>query len=202
MNRLSVAILVLACAGVAHAEEPQRTWLSQRTTAAPATASPSGGARNWRTLAAAGLFLGLGAAVWWTKKHGKKTPLARRRVPVDVIGTTRVGPKAQVVVVRVAGRTALLGVTETSVARLAWLKLEAEREVERVAELPAAEKAPSFGTVLRDALGFKKNPEPALEIAEQTVDVVHARASAEEPEIVMVETQAAGLVARLKELRQ
>ncbi|HET9957420.1 MAG TPA: flagellar biosynthetic protein FliO, partial [Polyangiaceae bacterium] len=65
---------------------------------------------------------------------------AAQRSALTLEGAVRVGPRAQVVVVNVAGRKLLLGVTESEVSRLAWLddgmEPEAESEPER-AEAPA-----------------------------------------------------------------
>ena len=81
----------------------------------------------------AGLLLVLGAlggATLYFKRRGKtgiKEPLAQSRL--RVLSSTRIGPKAHAVVITVAGRQMLLGVTDSSVKRLAFID-ELEDEVE------------------------------------------------------------------------
>jgi flagellar biogenesis protein FliO len=182
------------------------------------------------------VLAGLGGAAFWLKRKrgGKVAPSVAPAI--RVVSSTRVGPKAHAVVANVAGRVVLLGVTDHSVQRLAWLDAPAEdgRPEEAAEEadalfdppgyeppraMPAArfdapKAAPAsgrgFGELLRSALG-KSAPEPpsaALAIAESTQDHYSpsapraadmGRRKATEP-MLSVESQAAGLVARLQEL--
>jgi len=232
-------LLALAAAAPVRADEPPdageapRSWLAQRGNAALVTAPPQSAGATGMRIGAGVVLLALAALA--SLRALRKQRKARGSVAVAsvaVVGSTRVGPKAHAVVVRVGNRLALLGVTDQSVARLGWLPSGAlgdAPEIKRV-ESEAVEpelvrarargpkrseptsapapvrtpRAPGFGELLRDALGIGKpaSPEPALVLAEATRDVF----TSSEPErrrpsdSIDVETQARGLVSRLREL--
>lgn len=101
------------------------SWLAHRAgSATPAEARPSTGPVMVRSLAAIALLAGLGATALFVRKRrgsGLLAPVVRNDFRINVLGSTRVGPKAHAVVASVAGRVLLLGVTDNAVQKLAWL---------------------------------------------------------------------------------
>src|SRR5882724_7126614 len=85
-----------------------------------------------------GLLLGVGAvggAALYLKRRGKvegTRAVAKQRL--SVLSSTRIGPKAHAVVISVAGRQMLLGVTDSSVKRLAFIDELEDEETERERE--------------------------------------------------------------------
>ena len=159
----------------------ERSWLRPNaahggTEAKMAALSPGKAAALLVLVSAAG------AAIWMRRRRNRSSGRPGS-VHIQVLGATRVGTKADAVVARVGQRLILLGVTESSVTRLAWLDeasgLEAgttERDAEplslqrpRLSPAPVTEFAASgrrrlpaatdrgrsrFGELLRDAVGF------------------------------------------------
>lgn len=169
------------------------SWLATRpqpkaSAATGKSALPSGG-----RMVGLVLVLGaLGAATLYFKRRGKvdvKSPVAQQRL--RVLSSTRIGPKAHAVVITVAGRQMLLGVTDSSVKRLAFIdELEEDAEeraheraerapavrpnplatraaaiaVRTVSPEPAPAKAGSFADLLKTAFG-KRAPVEASDAA-------------------------------------
>lgn len=141
MKTLSAGILALVVGGLApsaHADVPspaQKAWLAH--TPAPPVAKPESTRGTLvRSFAATALLAGLGAAALVLRKRRVAHPMRGASVPVNVLGTTKVGPKAYAVVVSVAGQRLLLGVTDNAVAQLAVL------DDPLSAETLASERAP------------------------------------------------------------
>jgi flagellar biogenesis protein FliO len=132
-GRVCAGLLTLcACAlspAQAFADSPDAgadspSWLAHRGTGAvEPEARPSTGPVMVRSLAAIALLAGLGATALFLKKRrgGLLAPVVRNDFRINVLGSTRVGPKAHAVVASVAGRVLLLGVTDNAVQKLAWL---------------------------------------------------------------------------------
>ncbi len=147
----------------------QREWLAS---AAGPKVTSQGEGTAWRTLGALLGLSALGGAVLWARRR-KTAVLAGAATPrLDVVSSAKVGPKSQVVLTRVGGRLLLLGVTDASVRRLAWLPddaapaaKQAEEPEAGVVELPAPANdigracaegprpEPGFADILRTALG-------------------------------------------------
>lgn len=179
------------------------SWLATR----PAPKAPVAGGKS--ALPSLGRLLGLfvvlgslGAAVVYFKRRGRgpgKLPAAAQRL--NVVSSTRIGPKAHAVIISVAGRQMLLGVTDSSVKRLAFIdeltEEEDERERSREANpvrravdqarergagiavrnvTPEPPKPGSFSDILKTAFG--KRPAPPREadaasiLAAETQDTV------------------------------
>jgi flagellar biogenesis protein FliO len=136
-----------------------------------------------------------GAAIYLklAKRRGAGPAVSRK---LEVLDTARVGPKAQVVMVAVGGRQLLLGVTEQSVQRLAWVPAEKKIEiVEAKAEAePKSEREPAPAPVVQQGpfahilKSFTQARAPvhaesdaALKIAAETQDFVERRTVAVEP---------------------
>jgi flagellar biogenesis protein FliO len=108
---------------------PARPWLRaagkpMRAAIAPApeVASP------WRALGVLFVLATLGGAAFVARKKRVTHPcLPESATRVRVLSSARIGPKANAVVAEVGGRVLLLGVTDTSVARLAWLDRDTAR---------------------------------------------------------------------------
>jgi flagellar biogenesis protein FliO len=122
-------------AAAAHAdEEPDASlkspsWLASRSSspkaARPVAAGPSLGlGRSVGVLLLVGV-LGGSALYLRSKKH--KTPKARL-AQLRVLGSTKLGGRASLVLAEVAGRKILLGVTDGSVNKLGWLEPDAEED--------------------------------------------------------------------------
>jgi flagellar biogenesis protein FliO len=152
-------------------------------------------------------FAALGGGVlFWRKKRERVAATQQAGLMLEVLASTRLGPKAQAVVARVGTKVVLLGVTDQNVQKLAWLdarKLALPKAVEALPAPPPRATSPGFAEVIRDVLGRAPAVRPAADaaviIAERTEDVyvpsAHSRPA-------RIETQAAGLVARLRELER
>jgi flagellar biogenesis protein FliO len=165
----------------------------------------------------------LGGAALYLKRRGKvEGTRAVVKQRLSVVSSTRIGPKAHAVVISVAGRQMLLGVTDSSVKRLAFIDEvedeanEREHEPARRASpatrgaaiavrevAPEAAKAGSFSDLLKTAFG-KRAPVQASDaasiLAAETLDSVGGKPAQGNPSNVRmldVEGQAQGLVRRL-----
>ena len=190
------------------ASDAPRAWLSQRGQAPlsndRAGGSPSGARALLGLVAMAALA---GGVMFWRKKRDRAVKTEQAGLMLEVLASTRLGPKAQAVVARVGKKVVLLGVTEHSVQKLAWLdgrKLTAPAAAlpEPAAPVEPRPQAPGFAQVIRDVLGRTPPARPAdaaVVLAEETRDVYVPSA---ERRPARIETQAAGLVARLRELER
>ena len=206
-----IVISLTSTAAIARSSQSgaQRTWLrpdSQHQLSASASSSRGTVGKSIALIAGVTMV----GYFFWRKlqKKGERSP--PNRPHVRVLSGTIVGPKARAVVAEVGGRFILLGVTEQSVRRLAWLDTldEVERQVEtrrsephlladtnlasgsRSARVPNAtlaanrtdSRSPRFSDVLRDAVGIKSKPvnEPAVVLAETTRDRLTLSSSNEE----------------------
>jgi len=168
----------------------------------------------------------LGGAALYLKRRGsndgKRVALPKR---LSVLSSTRIGPKAHAVVISVAGRQMLLGVTDSSVKRLAFIdeleddEHEREREPTRQAAIQSAvrsaalapraaaaaepSRAGSFSDILKTAFGKRGPAQPmdaASVLAAETQDTVGGKAvvaNVTNVRMLDVEGQAQGLVRRL-----
>ena len=190
------------------ASDAPRAWLSQRGQPPlgndRAGGSPSGARALLGLVAMAALA---GGVMFWRKKRDRAVKTEQAGLMLEVLASTRLGPKAQAVVARVGKKVVLLGVTEHSVQKLAWLdgrKLTAPAAAlpEPAAPVEPRPQAPGFAQVIRDVLGRTPPARPAdaaVVLAEETRDVYVPSA---ERRPARIETQAAGLVARLRELER
>lgn len=167
------------------------------------------------------------AGVFWVRRSRKQgiPSLPQRNNHVRVLSGTVIGPKARIVVAEVRGRTILLGVTEQSVRKLAWIDDDHSTDEARGPTSEAAatdephdttrrgrpstlgpkdtvSRSARFSDVLRDAVGIKakRSTEPALVLAQATRDQVtlSRQHHSTEDDYVDIEGQAAGLVSRLQ----
>jgi flagellar biosynthetic protein FliO len=169
------------------------------------------------------LVAGLGGVAFYARKRGQKLATGEQRAHLRVLGTTRVGAKAQAVVVEVAGKRLLLGVTDQAVSTLAWLDdeqnaaLDDSREASGVSQRGAqslddvAAAGPSgFLKLLRNAVGTGAAPKAAApsipraavdEVVKATRDEVRLSSRREPPpeEPVAFEGQVMGLARRRKD---
>ncbi len=156
------------------------------------------------------LLVALGGYAVWRKTRKVHAGVSLTKTHIRVVGGTLVGPKARAVVAEVGGRFILLGVTEKSVRRLAWLDsvddddVEAEREqkasdtstkadnstTHRLRSSPRIETMrgshphrSKFAEVLRDAVGIKSRSasNPALILAQNTRDRVNLTIAKAQP---------------------
>jgi flagellar biogenesis protein FliO len=161
-------------------------------------------------VAAVSLLLALGGYAVWRKTKRVHAGVSPTKTHIRVVGGTLVGPKARAVVAEVGGRFILLGVTENSVRKLAWLDsvddddVETEREQE-ASDSPVTANNPTthrlrstprietmrrshlhrskFAEVLRDAVGIKSRSasNSALVLAQHTRDRVNLTVAKAQP---------------------
>jgi len=141
----------------------------------------------------------------------KNKPTKARLSQLRVLGSTKLGGRANLVLAEVAGRKILLGVTDNSVRKLGWLEADAEED-----ELlsPAARPRLVAAGVDLAARPARAATEPATAPAKRsfaetqdtftrsTPRASEARAPRKVgPQMLDVEGQARGLLARLGEPR-
>jgi flagellar biogenesis protein FliO len=206
-------------AGTAHP-----SWLAKRPAPKAQVAGKSSLPSTSRILGLLLVVGSLGGAALYFKRRGKGVgKLAAAPQRLLVVSSTRIGPKAHAVVISVAGRQMLLGVTDSSVKRLAFID-EVEEEASEPAPVRRASpqataraaaaavravaadptQSRSFGELLKTA--FKK-PEPVASdaasiLASETQDVVGGKpvvvtTSGSSVRMLDVEGQAQGLLRRL-----
>jgi flagellar biogenesis protein FliO len=222
-----VAPAPVAVAPAASSAAPGKgpSWLAPKPAPKPVATGRSAVPSLGRLLGAVLVLAGLGIALLYFKRRG---PGATKRVQapkkLSVVSSTRIGPKAHAVVISVAGRQMLLGVTDASVKRLAFIDEieEDERELEREpARRPASQAAlrgaaiavrtvtaepvkPGFSDLLKAAFGKREAAPAATDaaaiLAAETQDTVGGKPVAANPSNVRmldVEGQAQGLLRRL-----
>ena len=178
MRILTAGILALAVCALSPAraladappdpDSAPKPWLAQRAAPAPELA-PSKGPVVVRSLAATALLAGLAAAALLLRKRRSPIAALASDFRVDVLGTTRIGPKAHAVVAAVTGRVLLLGVTDGSVERLAWLDdverddddADRDHDRDRRRRLPTGPMDPSAS----DAVRRRMDPHPVEQAA-------------------------------------
>ncbi len=188
-----------------------REWLRNGAAPKKAAAPAPAPSRPWRVILMSALVVGLGGtAVYMQRK--RRVVVKTVRSDLVLLTSTRVGAKAQVVVVSVSGRKLLLGVTDAQISSLGWLEADAEPELaargaERALFDPAEPAAVSpprqtsllrgaaeapvsspkrFRDVLRGALGrpdVAAIEDAAVTLARATEDVVVTRGSRAKEEL-------------------
>ncbi len=134
---VSAALLGLVCAlGAASARAQEgpdaslksRSWLAAKSGAVktrPVAVGPSIGlGRSLSVLVLAGV---LGGSALYLRRRKNMAPNPRSTA-LRVLGATKLGGRAQLVLAEVAGRKILLGVTDASVRKLGWLEPDAEEQ--------------------------------------------------------------------------
>ncbi|HEY3253616.1 MAG TPA: flagellar biosynthetic protein FliO [Polyangiaceae bacterium] len=216
-------------------------WLAPKSTAKPSkvvAAGPSVGLG--RSLAVLVFVSVLGGSALYLKSK-KNKPAKARLAQLRVVGSTKLGGRAQLVLAEVNGRQILLGVTDSSVRKLGWLEAEQAEEEEFVPSArprlvaagvdlgarsprvaPEPEPAPakrSFRDLLASAVGnLGHRPDDdsaALTLAAETQDTftrstprageprrTQALRKNGNPQMIDLEGQAKGLLARLGEPRE
>ncbi len=200
----ALALVVMSLTSVrvgaeSRSSSPPKQWLrtdSHRQIGASSLSSGGGLGK----VAAVTLLLAVGGYAAWRRTRKGQAGVAPIKTHIRVVGGTLVGPKARAVVAEVGGRLILLGVTESSVRKLAWLDGVNDVDLEKESE-PRASGNPSnasdnpstqylrssrqvnvpykpsarrskFSEVLRDAVGIKSRAlaDPALVLAQSTRD--------------------------------
>lgn len=120
------------CAVSAHAEEApdaslkSPSWLAPRTSAKPAKPVAAGPRVSLgRSLGVLLVTSILGGTALYLRSRKNKSPKARL-AQLRVVGSTKLAGRAQLVLAEVDGRKILLGVTDSSVRKLAWLDADVE----------------------------------------------------------------------------
>ncbi len=216
-----VALVASSAAPVVAGKSP--SWLAPRPTPKAVATGRSSIPSTGRVVGLLLVIGSLGGAALYLKRRGRgetKRALSPKRL--SVVSSTRIGPKAHAVVISVAGRMMLLGVTDSSVKRLAFIddveadEVERDREparrpspqsslrpaalAVRAAAPPEPAQSRGFADLLRTA--FAKR-EPAHEqdaasiLAAETQDVVGGKPVVSNVRMLDVEGQAQGLIRRL-----
>ncbi len=208
---VTLALLVMSLTlytGNALAKVPStsKNWLradAQHEVGANAISSGSGIGKSIAVV----LLVGIGGYALWRRKRPVKISASPNKTHIRVVSGTLVGPKARAVVAEVGGRLILLGVTEQSVRKLAWLESVADNDAERESGHDTSSNLPDtgetrfakisnstrstsassrqgpqrskFSEVLRDAVGIKsrRTSEPAVVLADSTRDRVDLTSS-------------------------
>jgi flagellar biogenesis protein FliO len=213
----------LAPAPVVASPAKTPSWLSSRPPPKPVATGRSAIPSLGRMVGLLLVLGSLGAATLYLKRRGKgETKLAPSARRLSVVSSTRIGPKAHAVVISVGGRQMLLGVTDASVKRLAFIdELEEDAQEREPALRPVSQAATrgaaiavrtvtpeparsgSFADLLKTAFG-KREPvresDAASILAAETQDTVGGKPVAANPTNVRmldVEGQAQGLIRRL-----
>ncbi len=130
--------LTLCAAGAQAEEAPDASlkspaWLAPKSSARPSKAVASGPSVGLgRSLGVLLVASVLGGSALYLRSRKHKTPQARL-AQLRVVGSTKLGGRAQLVLAEVNGRKILLGVTDNSVRKLGWMDAEQAEEE----ELPA-----------------------------------------------------------------
>jgi len=210
-------------AALAADKKPAPAWLRPNPKASAPTLGTKPGPSPLRVGAMLALVATLGGVAYYARRRKQTTPAAAsKKEQPRVLGSTRIGPKATAVVVEIAGKRILLGVTEHSVNNLAWLDDEqnqaVEDEVSSLRSAPAVRPSaapenagPSgFLKLLRSAVGTgaAQNVVASDEVARTTRDEVRLsrregarreRPAVEEHDDDLLEGQVMGLMKRRKE---
>jgi flagellar biogenesis protein FliO len=123
----------------ASTDNTPRSWLAQRgartssDAASPTKSSPT----LSRTLLGLLLLASVIGGAVYVRRRRLTASVASPAIKLEVLASTRISPKAHAVVASVGGRVMLLGVTDQSVRRLAWIS---PRRLERRAE-PKTDRA-------------------------------------------------------------
>jgi flagellar biogenesis protein FliO len=202
----AVIYLTYACSANAAQTTAHKAWLRPESSGrVAATGSSSVGAALAKSLALMAVLGGAGYFFW--RRSRKVTDMIPvKHSHIRVLSGTPIGPKARAVVAEFGGRLILLGVTEHSVRRLAWLDSAIDEAPEHTLDastLPAGDAfratsartkartvtakttatsrphASTFSEVLRDAVGMKPKQidDPALVLAESTHDRLNLQTS-------------------------
>jgi len=185
----------------------QPSWLASRPTPKVAATGRSSMPSLGRMLGLLLVVGSLGGGALYLKRRGQgddKRAVVPKRL--SVLSSTRIGPKAHAVVISVAGRQMLLGVTDSSVKRLAFVdeleEEESERDRDREREpvrqaaiqtaarsaalavraaAPEASRAGSFADILKTAFGRRPPAQPvdaASVLAAETQDTAFGKSVA------------------------
>lgn len=200
VGALALLVMSLTASGAFAQPGAQGTkdWLRPENRSQTNSKTPASHGNLGRAFAAFALVGVGGYFVWRKTRNARQNPLPAK-THIRVIGGTLVGPKARAVVAEVGGRLILLGVTEQSVRKLAWLDAidatdsTADREdrgrtnrsfdsqPERHLPLRRSEDEHNgstprsrFSALLKDAVGMNTRPmtDSALVVAEHTQDRV------------------------------
>lgn len=119
----------------------ERSWLGESSASShPEALGGSSSAGSGFTLGALIILLGLGgAAIALHLKRQKSLPIPKHESRLDVLSSSRIGPKAFAVTAHVGGRVMLLGVTDHNVTLLTWLDTDDADDAETEDENEASE---------------------------------------------------------------
>lgn len=176
-------------------------WLAQNP---PMQASAAGGLPMGRMVVLLLVTAGLGGVAWYVRKRKLSKVGSSLNKRLRLIDSTRIGPKAELVIASVQGRTMLLGVTETNIRRLAWIDEEAPAQSVEPAAQPE-----SFTAMLRSLVDTDPGDKREASDDEATADTIARMPSAPVDRITLrqvvspqvtdsLEGQAAGLSRRAR----
>jgi flagellar biogenesis protein FliO len=134
---VAASVIALTVSAARADDPPQRPWLAQPPTAAPAAPAAQPAPIPWRSSLLVAVSAALGGAAVWVRSRKGSGALAKLTSSRElrVISTVRVGPKGHLVLAGIGDRALLLGVTDSSVRRIAWLP--ADQITNNAAVIPA-----------------------------------------------------------------
>jgi flagellar biogenesis protein FliO len=201
-----LTLAVMLVAAEAKADPPDAgapPWLAQNP---PTQSAAAAGLPMGRMIVLLLVTAGLGGGAWYVRKRKLSKVGSSLHKKLRLIDSTRIGPKAELVIASVQGRTMLLGVTETNIRRLAWIDDEAPAEAAQPAAQPAGQPD-SFTAMLRSLVDTEASDrnedaddtataDTILRMPSAPVDRVTLRQVAPAQVSDSVEGQAAGLSRR------
>jgi flagellar biogenesis protein FliO len=163
-----------------------RPWLAQAPPPVAVGAQRSGPS-SWRIVALVVAMGALGGGAWYLKARRGKAPGPVQTPRLSVVSSVRVGPKAHLVLSSVGSRLILLGVSDASVRKLAWLDDDAGAGT---AGAGRDADSDAFGEMLREVV--RESGDPAA---------TRARAMRGEVDSLPVERAALARVGALQDAR-
>jgi flagellar biogenesis protein FliO len=155
---LTVAVMLMAAP--VKADPPDAgipPWLSQSQ---PVEAAPAAGLPVGRMIVLLVVTVAIGGGAWYVRKRKLSKAGLSQNKKLQLVDSTRVGPKAELVIASVQGRMMLLGVTETNIRRLAWLDEQAPADAATPVDSSAPAQSPdSFTAMLRSLVDTESAPD-------------------------------------------
>jgi flagellar biogenesis protein FliO len=164
------------------AQDPPRPWLATPPQAKPvALAEPT--RSPWRSALLLLVVAALGGAAIYAKRSKRVAGKFPQSARLRVMSSVRVGPKGFLVLAGIGERTLLLGVTDDSVRRIAWM---ANEPVDDRAKSPAHDTTASLAAAVAPDFA------PALRLAAESHDEVRwspEAKTARQPALATARTQ-------------
>jgi flagellar biogenesis protein FliO len=175
---------------------PPPAWLAPPVPPSAPVGRQEAPKSSWRSILLLLVVGGIGGYAFYLRRRRHGALAVPTSTRLQVLETVRVSPRAQVVLTQVNGRLLLLGVSDRSVRRIAWMgrapeaaKVPASRSNvhDDVDDAPTMRPKPGphrpFGAMIDALKGIRTTAPPppsnaALQIAEETTDTYERRSPA------------------------